>query len=317
MGIFKGVRLLQPGAVFKGEQGKGILTSLSAGFIANILVMLGEKKWGMDVATSAAVFGLGVGNIIGYIADIMFAKENFLIKGVLHQYGLGQLALKFKWLLNSFISKTFFRFWIIVFIDMILTLTLVDYLAKYMDENKWFTKVKYRNSLIVFFISITTFLLYVNPLRFNWAYNINENPMMNIMILMWLALSILIFVSTRRQTLVMKNFNMSSLLSESEEKEAQVQEQTDPQVAQQEPVRAQVQEQTDLQVVQQEPVQAQVLELTPPQVVQQEPVFVVQPLEQQVAQQTTQQAVQQVVQQVQPHQQAQYNNLHTNFQNIL
>ena len=215
MGIFKGVKLLQPNAVFKGEQGKGILTSLSAGFIANILVMLGEKKWGMDVATSAAVFGLGVGNVIGYIADIMFAKENFLIKGVLHQYGLGQLALKFKWLLNSFISKTFFRFWIIVFIDMILTLTLVDYLAKYMDENKWFTKVKYRNSLIVFFISITTFLLYVNPLRFNWAYNTDENPMMNIMILMWLTLSILIFVSTRRQTLVMKNFNMSSLLSES------------------------------------------------------------------------------------------------------
>ena len=159
MGIFKGVKLLQPGAVFKGEQGKGILTSLSAGFIANILVMLGEKKWGMDVATSATVFGLGIGNIIGYIADIMFAKENFLIKGVSHQYGLGQLALKFKWLLNSFISKTFFRFWIIVFIDMILTLTLVDYLAKYMDENKWFTKVKYRNSLIVLFISSIKSLL--------------------------------------------------------------------------------------------------------------------------------------------------------------
>ena len=283
MGIFKGVKLLQPNAVFKGEQGKGILTSLSAGFIANILVMLGEKKWGMDVATSAAVFGLGVGNVIGYIADIMFAKENFLIKGVLHQYGLGQLALKFKWLLNSFISKTFFRFWIIVFIDMILTLTLVDYLAKYMDENKWFTKVKYRNSLIVFFISITTFLLYVNPLRFNWAYNIDENPMMNIMILMWLTLSILIFVSTRRQTLVMKNFNMSSLLSESEKKEA--------------PVQTQVQVQAPVQ----EPVQAQD----------------VQQLEQQIAQKATQQVVQQIAQQVQPHQQAQYNDLHTSFQNII
>ena len=185
--------------VFQGEQGRGIITSVCSGGIANLLVYLGTKVFGMSIETSAAVFGLIVGNIIGYIADIMFAKQNFDIKGKLVQLPLTAFGQKFKWLLKSLLSKSFFRFWIIVFIDMIMTLTVVGYLTKYFDDNQLFL-YGWRDSAIVFGFAVASFLVYVNPLRFTWAYNSQEDPTMNMLILMWFTMALLIYVSMKRQS---------------------------------------------------------------------------------------------------------------------
>lgn len=195
----KSYKLLRLDTIFKGDQGRGILTSIISGLIANSLVYYGNNNLNMSIESSTAIFGLLIGNIIGYSADILFAKSGFDIKGQI--INNPKFREKISWLCSSFFSKTFFRFWIIVFIDMMLSLTLIKYITGYMDRFTLFQEKKWKNSLIVFGVAVLTFVIYVNPLRFNWAYSTKENPLMNIMILMWFCLSLLIFVNIKQDML--------------------------------------------------------------------------------------------------------------------
>lgn len=205
--------LFQLDKVFQGEQGRGVITSISSGIIANVFVYMGKNMMGMSIETSAAVFGLLFGNIIGYFADIMFAKQNFDISGKIVQLPFNAFAIKFKWLIKSLISKSFFRFWIIVFIDMIMTITIVGYLTKYFNYSS-LLMYKWRDSAIVLGFAIVSFLVYVNPLRFTWAYNSHEDPTMNMLILMWFTISILIYVSMKSQTMDISSSNEKRIETE-------------------------------------------------------------------------------------------------------
>jgi hypothetical protein len=192
--------ILQIESVFKGEQAKGIGTSIATGLISNGLVYFGTYVLGLSIETSAVVFGVIIGNIIGYIADILFAKEKFIIGGESVILPITAYSERLIWLLHSLLSKSFFRYWIIVFIDIIMTITIVGYLVKYFDYHNLF-KHHLRNSAIVFGFTIASFLIYVNPLRFTWAYNESEDQVMNMLILMWFTISLLIFVSVKNQNM--------------------------------------------------------------------------------------------------------------------
>jgi len=209
--------LFQLDKVFQGEQGRGVVTSITSGVLSNGLVYFGQQALGMSIETSATIFGLGFGNILGYFADIMFAKQNFDISGKIVQLPFNAFGKKFSWLIKSLISKSFFRFWIIVFIDMIMTITIVGYMTKYFDKYELFM-YGWRDAAIVLAFAIGSFLVYVNPLRFTWAYNSHEDPTMNMLILMWFTISLLIYVSMKRQTMELEDKN------EAEDKEAD----TDP-----------------------------------------------------------------------------------------
>jgi hypothetical protein len=207
--------LLNIESVFKGEQARGIGTSIATGFIANVLVYFGTNVLGLPVETSAAVFGVFIGNIIGYIADIMLAKQNFIIDGNKVVLPVTAFATRLKWLLHSFISKTFFRYWIIVFIDIIMTITIVGYLVKYFNQYQLFGHKfshKFRDSLIIFVFMVGSFIIYINPLLFTWAYNETENDTMNMLILMWFTISLLIFVSIRNQSMQLQHLENNNIV---------------------------------------------------------------------------------------------------------
>lgn len=189
-------KLLETKSLFKGEQFKGLLTSLTSATIANILNYILSTSLKFSIQSSTFISLYIVGNILAYIFDILFAKEYFwnykLNKNVYIPFSA--FALKSKWLLNSFIDKYFMKFFVTAIIDSIIGITLLKYTIKQLDNYKIMTTYKYRNLIVAALIAGFTFVLYLNPLRFNWAYNNQENPVLNMLVIIWLTLSILIIV---------------------------------------------------------------------------------------------------------------------------
>lgn len=88
-------------------------------------------------------------------------------------------------------SKKFVKFVITVIIDVILIETIYNEVIKYLDKYK--INFIYRDSIIAGTISLGTFLLFINSLRFNWAYADDDNLLIDVMMYIWFGLSILIY----------------------------------------------------------------------------------------------------------------------------
>ena len=65
---------------------------------------------------------------------------------------------------------------------------------------------KYRNLLVALVIPTITFFLYVNQLRFDWAYEYKENFLLNVIMYVWLTI-VLLFVINLNYDNTDENFN--------------------------------------------------------------------------------------------------------------
>jgi hypothetical protein len=188
--------------LFAGEQGRGVFGYLGASIISNYLNILLSKYTKLSVTQSTFLTVYVIGNIIIYSSDILFAKEKFHIenyKGILNYNGIvpySDLKTRGLWLLQSFYKKYFFRFLVTVVIDTIIGLTLLRYTLKKLDELNILVKWKYRNFIVVAIVSAFTYFLYLSTLRFKWAYQYEESPIMNILVMIWVSLALLITAST-------------------------------------------------------------------------------------------------------------------------
>lgn len=186
----------------KNERGKGMIGYIIAVVIANYLNILLAKYTNLNIEQSTFIAVYLVGNVIIYSSDILFAKENFNLseyEGIKNYYGkvpYTDILTRTKWLGASLVDKYFFRFLITVIIDTIIGITLLKYAVAEADRLKVLMNWKYRNYLIVFIIAIFTYILYVSTLRFNWAYQHEEDHIMNMLVLIWASLAILI-ISTK------------------------------------------------------------------------------------------------------------------------
>lgn len=186
----------------RNERAKGIIGYIIAVVIANYLNILLSKYSTLTIEQSTFISIYIVGNVIIYSSDILFAKEKFKLKeynGIVDYYGkvpYTDLPTRAKWLGSSLIDKYFFRFLITVVIDTIIGITLLKYAIKEADRLKFLTKWKYRNYLLVFIIAIFTYILYVSTLRFSWAYQHEENDIVNMLVVIWASLAVLV-ISTR------------------------------------------------------------------------------------------------------------------------
>ena len=107
------------------------------------------------------------------------------------------LKTRFIWLSQSFYQKYFFRFLITVILDTIIGLSLLNFAIYKMDQYQLFTQWKYRNLIVAAIVAAFTYFLYLSTLRFEWAYEYNENPLLNILVMIWLSLAILITVDEK------------------------------------------------------------------------------------------------------------------------
>ena len=186
---------------FQGEQRRGIFGYLGSAIIANILNTFLSKYTQLSIQQSTFMSVYVVGNIILYSFDILFAKEKFNLatyKGTSPFYGVvpyTDIQTRLKWLGKSLYQKYIFRFLATVILDTIIGLSLLRYTIDKLDQFDILTTWKYRNIIVATVVSAITYLLYLSTLRFKWAYEYKEQPMMNILVMVWLTLAILITVS--------------------------------------------------------------------------------------------------------------------------
>ena len=167
-----------------GEATRGIFTSLATLLISYSLLNYFHKARGWEHEDAHSVFVIVFGSILGYGLDILFAKEKFVIIGKTgnkpQKVNYSDFNTRFKWLRNSYTQKYFVRFMITVFIDSIISLTMTEYIINRFNEEEFMMdKQDIRNIAITIIVMTFTFFLYVNPLRFEWAYKYKEQPVMN------------------------------------------------------------------------------------------------------------------------------------------
>lgn len=187
-------------AVDDDETFRGFVTSVVNGVIVASLSFVGLNYLGMDPGTVAFLFSTLIGTITSYMLDIVFAKKKFKLEeyqGIQYdeddeevEVDYGDILLRLTWLLQSFGSPMFTKFLVVAAIDSAVYLVLLDFLRKKLDQNK--IKFKFRDLLLIMALPSITFFLYVNQLRFRWAYDSKDNSMMNILMFIWLTILIIL-----------------------------------------------------------------------------------------------------------------------------
>lgn len=186
---------------FQGEQRRGIFGYLGSAIIANLLNTFLSKYTQLSIQQSTFMSIYVFGNVILYSFDILFAKEKFNLatyKGTSPYYGVvpyEDIVTRIKWLGESLYQKYIFRFLATVILDTIIGLSLLRFTIDKLDQFEIFKTWKYRNIIVATIVSAITYLLYLSTLRFKWAYEYKEQPIMNILVMVWLTLAILITVS--------------------------------------------------------------------------------------------------------------------------
>ena len=193
---------------YKTQESKGDLTSIISIVIGNILNIIFNKYYGMEIHKSTLLSVYMIANIIAYILDILFAKEKLFVKmykGQKNYYGkipYNDYKVRLHFLLKSFMDKYFLKFIVLTVIDSIIGLTILRFLIKLCDMYDILTKWKYRDLTLAFLVSSVTFFLFVSKLRFDWSYEYKENFMLNVLMYIWLSIILLIAVSVQHLIIV-------------------------------------------------------------------------------------------------------------------
>lgn len=188
-------------AFFSIDKNRGLLTSAGSFTIANGLNYVLYKEMGYDIKESTFWSIYVLGSIMGYVLDILFAKSTLRVHGYKgHKVYYGKIPItdintRGRFLLRSLISKHFIRFIVISIIDTIIGLSMIKFMIQIMDRYNVLVNWEYRDLIIVIIVSSFTYNLYLNDLRFDWAYSYKDNFMLNILISVWFSLIILIVVS--------------------------------------------------------------------------------------------------------------------------
>lgn len=150
----------------------------------------------MDPLLANFIFIIVLGNVLGFMGDYVFAKTHF--GGVPVPYGA--IATRVGHALRALLSKAFVRFGVVTVIDGLVLTSLLEAVITYLRGVR-FPEFPGRNAAIGLALSGLSFMLYVNTLRFEWAYADVPGPpglILDVIMTMWLTMVILFFVSERR-----------------------------------------------------------------------------------------------------------------------
>jgi hypothetical protein len=142
--------------LFSKESTRGIVTSISLtliSFLSEIFLIY----FNIDHSKIYSYHDLIIGNFFAFIGDIIFASKDGS-KTIIQNGSIINLIL------DSISTKKFIRFAITVLIDVMISVPIFQYLNNNIDLGIYKTKI------IKAFINIITFLIFINKLRFEWAY---------------------------------------------------------------------------------------------------------------------------------------------------
>lgn len=189
-------------STFSQEKWRGLLTSIASGVTTGGIYVASLELLGMSFIVSTVAILYGFGSVFSYSLDILFAKRDFRVRSYNGQsryegpVPYGAFGVRFAWLCKSFISKQFFRYVVTILIDTLMGLALLQAGINALDRNNILMGNSWRNSALAIFITIFTFFLYSNVLKFDWAYRDGDDPLMNIVVLMWSTIVLMIYAST-------------------------------------------------------------------------------------------------------------------------
>lgn len=182
------------------EKNIGIVTSIVSGGLAYLFMYLLEL--GKVEVGAASVIASAATNFIGYSLDVLFAKQCF---GVFGSPGksvtLSRAGERFFWYARSLVSFSFVRFCVTAGIDILVTLFVLRYAQDALDEAGVLTEWRWRDPLLALGIAFVNFHLFVNRIRFEWAYAARPDPAMDVVMYSWfssLVVSQIIFARVER-----------------------------------------------------------------------------------------------------------------------
>lgn len=181
------------------EKIRGLVTAIISGTTSgglNQLLLTFGTPYLVSTLLSLYLFG----NLLAYSLDILFAKYTFNLpngyKGVANFNGhvpYNDYITRLKWLFSSFLQSQFFRFLITVLIDTLIGLTILNAIIQKLDEKN--IHFPFRNLLLSGGVAVFTFIIYLNALRFDWAYVDKVDPITNIVVLMWTSIVLIVYSS--------------------------------------------------------------------------------------------------------------------------
>lgn len=192
-------------ALLTTEKQRGMVTALFSGSISSTLNIISIYYYGVNVTTSTFIFINLIGGFLSYTLDILFAKKKFAdlntlseISPVIRSIRYSNFGYRWNWFLKSFINRPFQRFIVAIIIETLTGVSVLKALLSALDRHNILTKSSrqtiIRNILSSMIVSVSIFWLFGNILRFDWAYNMqNENETLTIAVLMWMALTLLIY----------------------------------------------------------------------------------------------------------------------------
>lgn len=180
---------------FTDEKKRGMLTSLVNGGIVSTMNYVGVIFLGLSAPMSTLIFMYVIGSFLGYSLDIMFAKADFVNdKGVVTRFPYADLKTRLQWLIKSYADSPFVKFLVASIIETLTAIAILRAIIIELDRRDVIKEhSQYRNLGVALLVTTIVFLLFGNILRFDWAYSNVENMQTNISVLMWMALSVLIF----------------------------------------------------------------------------------------------------------------------------
>ena len=189
--------ILDLDALLTHEKARGAAASAVSGAAAASLNLVGATALGMSPLASAALFLYLIGSVFGYSLDILFAKRDFRVSPGAAPSPLPYSALGARagWLLRSFGRRFFFRFVITVLIETLTGIAVTRAAIATLDRRALLVRTpeqkKLRDAAVAIAAAVLVFLLFGNVLRFDWAYREVEDPTLSIVVLAWLAITLL------------------------------------------------------------------------------------------------------------------------------
>lgn len=189
--------------LFSREKLRGALTSVVGSSIVGSSFFFSTQVMGVNPIMGAILILYLFGGVLGYTLDILFAKASFNLRsynGVSPYSGrvaYSDIGVRGLWLLESFVSVHFFRFLITVLIDVAVGVTLTRAVIAWCDASGVMpNNTRLRDALVAVGVGVLCFFVYGNVIRFDWAYRETNDPLANIIVMMWATLVLTVFAST-------------------------------------------------------------------------------------------------------------------------
>ena len=136
-------------------------------------------------------------HLVTVVIEVMMVQKYFRVDDELKKISYRDLRTRISVFLNrSIILKTV----VVISIVAIVANTLTNYTKELLDRYEWFRSIHYRELLLEIVITTVLNILFVNALKYQWAYIDVREININMIIFAWFSISVMLYVIGNRVT---------------------------------------------------------------------------------------------------------------------